>query len=54
MACSLAIARRWLSSSRITLVFQQYFKYHAAELQRTLSRLFSNVPSGAITHCSFY
>ena len=29
--CGLAINRRWSSPSRITLAFQQYFMYHAAE-----------------------
>ena len=33
----LAIERRWSSSSKISLAFQQYFKYHAAEPQHTLS-----------------
>ena len=31
----LAIERRWSSPSAITRAFQQYFKYHAAELRHT-------------------
>ena len=47
----LAIIRRWLSPSGITLAFQRYFKYRAVEPQHTLSVRSSMALLGAATFC---
>ena len=43
----MAMDRRWSSPSRITVASQQYFMYHAAKPQHTLSEPSSKAPLGA-------